>query len=99
MTDTAAATPSPALAEYTARRAARQQRADRLLRRFRRVTEAWKSIRLLMAALVWEELNARLHTGIVLLLVANRGVGVGTWLRGQDRGGAAQPGGAGAARQ
>ncbi len=68
MTDTATATPSHALAEYTARREARQQRADRLLRRYRRVTEAWKSIRLLIAALIWEELNARLHLGIVLLL-------------------------------
>lgn len=69
MTDVVAAAPPLAQAEYTARRDARQRRADDLLRRYRRVTGAGKNIRLLIAAVVFEEANAGLHPAFILLVL------------------------------
>src|SRR5262249_28596132 len=43
-------------------------RADRLLRRYHRVTRAWKNIRILIGAIVWEEMNVLLHAGMLLLV-------------------------------
>jgi hypothetical protein len=73
MTDTAAATPSLALAEYTARGDLRRQRADGLQHRYQRLVGARKTIRLLMAAILFEELNARPQAAVGLLLL---GLGV-----------------------
>lgn len=70
MTDADAAAPPLAQAEYTARRDARQRRADDLLRRYRRVTGAGKNIRLLIAAIVFEEANAGLHPAFLLLVLS-----------------------------
>src|SRR5581483_2394816 len=55
--------------EYTARRDARQRRADGLLRRYRRVMGTRNNIRLVIAAIAFEESNAPLHPAAFLLLL------------------------------
>ncbi|HEY1376173.1 MAG TPA: hypothetical protein VGF55_05235 [Gemmataceae bacterium] len=68
MTTNVSEPPQPARGEYTRRRAARERRADDLARRYERVTRAWKNVRLLITAVIWEEVNMRLHLGVLLLL-------------------------------
>src|SRR5581483_9950108 len=68
MTAPAAVTQPTARDEYTRRRDARRARADRLLHRCHRLTRAWKNIRLLIAVIVWEESNAGLSVGVLLLV-------------------------------
>jgi hypothetical protein len=80
---TAAGTPPPSQS-YARRLTARRERAERLLRRYEATTKAWKTTRLLIGGLVWEELNAPRNVGIlfvifglavvtvVLILAANR---------------------------
>jgi hypothetical protein len=69
MTDRIAASPPPAQAEYTARRDARRRRADDLLRRYRRAIGLKSKVPLLMAAILFEELNATPHPAVFLLLL------------------------------
>jgi hypothetical protein len=68
MTVTAIEATAPAREEYDRRREARRLLGERLMRRYQRLTAAWKNIRLLIAAVIWEEMNARLHTGVLALL-------------------------------
>jgi hypothetical protein len=69
MTDRVAAAPPPAQAEYTARRDDRRRRADDLLRRYRRAIGLKNKVPLLMAAILFEELNAPPHPAVILLML------------------------------